>query len=90
MRILLVEDDDMLAQAVSRALSTHGRTGLKRLLHGSVAETILRKSRLPLLVVRATAEVRPHPLHARAGRVSRKALAIEPVGLGEAKGPYNR
>jgi nucleotide-binding universal stress UspA family protein len=31
-------------------LSTHGRTGLKRLALGSVAESILRHSRVPMLV----------------------------------------
>jgi nucleotide-binding universal stress UspA family protein len=34
------------------ALATHGRTGLKRALLGSVAEQILRKSRVPVFVVR--------------------------------------
>jgi nucleotide-binding universal stress UspA family protein len=34
------------------ALATHGRTGLQRLLLGSVAEKVLRKSPVPVLVVR--------------------------------------
>lgn len=34
------------------ALATHGRTGLKRALFGSVAEQILRKSPVPVLAVR--------------------------------------
>lgn len=31
------------------ALSTHGRTGLRRLVLGSVAETVVRRSTLPVL-----------------------------------------
>ncbi len=38
------------------ALTTHGRTGLERLLLGSVAEEVLRHAPCPLLVVRVTGE----------------------------------
>jgi nucleotide-binding universal stress UspA family protein len=34
------------------AMSTHGRTGLDHLVHGSVAEGVLRTSHLPVLIVR--------------------------------------
>jgi nucleotide-binding universal stress UspA family protein len=34
-------------------LGTHGRTGLNRLLAGSVAETVIRKSRRPVLALRS-------------------------------------
>lgn len=34
------------------ALATHGETGLKRLLAGSVAEAVLRRSPVPVLVIR--------------------------------------
>lgn len=34
-------------------MSTHGRTGLKRLLMGSVAETVVRRAPCPVLVYRA-------------------------------------
>ncbi len=34
-------------------VASHGRTGLKRLLIGSVAETIVRQARCPVLVLRA-------------------------------------
>lgn len=34
------------------AMATHGRTGLRRLLFGSVAEQLLRKSPVPVLAVR--------------------------------------
>jgi nucleotide-binding universal stress UspA family protein len=39
-------------KATMLALATHGETGLKRLLTGSVAEALLRKSPVPVLVVR--------------------------------------
>ena len=34
-------------------MGTHGRTGLNRLLLGSVAESVLRSSTIPILMVRA-------------------------------------
>jgi len=41
------------------AMTTHGRTGLTRLLMGSVTETVLRHSTLPLLVARPGTPSRP-------------------------------
>lgn len=38
-------------------LATHGRSGIGRMLMGSVAETLLRKSECPVLTVRANAVV---------------------------------
>ena len=35
------------------AMTTHGRTGLKRLLFGSVAEAVLRMSDVPVFMLRA-------------------------------------
>jgi len=35
------------------AMSTHGRTGLKRVVLGSVAENVLRSAPVPMLLVRA-------------------------------------
>ena len=35
-------------------LGTHGRSGLMHLLMGSFAETLMRQSHLPLLVIRST------------------------------------
>jgi nucleotide-binding universal stress UspA family protein len=35
------------------AMTTHGRTGLKRLLFGSVAEAVLRTADTPVFMVRA-------------------------------------
>jgi nucleotide-binding universal stress UspA family protein len=43
-------------EADAIAMSTHGRTGLDRLIHGSVAGTVLRRSHLPVLLYRPTAE----------------------------------
>ena len=38
-------------------MPTHGRTGLLRLLMGSVAEEVVRKAKCPVLTVKATAPV---------------------------------
>ncbi len=35
------------------AMTTHGRSGVSRLLMGSVAENVIRKSAVPVLVIRA-------------------------------------
>jgi len=36
-------------------MGTHGRTGLRRMLLGSVAESLVRQSPVPVVIVRATA-----------------------------------
>jgi nucleotide-binding universal stress UspA family protein len=36
-------------------MGTHGRTGLKHLLFGSVAEEVVRKAHCPVMVVKAPA-----------------------------------
>jgi nucleotide-binding universal stress UspA family protein len=36
------------------AMTTHGRSGLGRLVFGSVAEAVLRRARLPVFLMRAT------------------------------------
>jgi nucleotide-binding universal stress UspA family protein len=43
------------------ALATHGRSGVNRLLMGSVAEAVVRASGDPVLVVRPSAAVTPDP-----------------------------
>ena len=43
-------------QAEMIVLGTHGRTGVSRLLMGSVAEVIVRRAPCPVLVYRETAE----------------------------------
>lgn len=40
-------------------LGTHGRTGLMHLLMGSFAETVMRQSTLPLLILRGVPEDEP-------------------------------
>ncbi len=62
--MLLVGDPaTAIAQAAERegadliVMGTHGRTGLTRLLMGSVAEAVVRKARCPVLTVKHPAEV---------------------------------
>ncbi len=43
------------------ALATHGRSGMSRLLLGSVAEAVVRESGDPVLIVRSSAAVTPTP-----------------------------
>jgi nucleotide-binding universal stress UspA family protein len=52
-------------------MGTHGRTGLSRLLMGSVAENVLRKATVPVLTVKAhveSAEPFPAELAVASGR----------------------
>ncbi len=54
-------DDEVLAAAEARPVSlivvgTHGRRGVRRLLLGSVAEHIVRRAKVPVLVVRDTTD----------------------------------
>lgn len=62
--------DDQHADLV--ALSTHGRTGLERARFGSVAESILRQGRFPLLILRTVGKFVPDPIHAPAIRAERR------------------
>lgn len=50
-RIAAEENADMIV------LGTHGRTGMSRLLMGSVAEAVVRRSPCPVLVYRETAKL---------------------------------
>ena len=43
------------------ALATHGRSGLQRWIHGSVAEKVLQTTRTPLLLIRPNEEHAPPP-----------------------------
>ena len=52
-RLILLEAGDPEAMAI--VMSTHGRTGLLRLARGSVAETVLRHSPIPVYLVPAAA-----------------------------------
>jgi nucleotide-binding universal stress UspA family protein len=71
--------DEILDHARARhanliAMSTHGRSGLRRLVMGSVAEAVLRASPVPVLLLRAK-EAAPAHTPARAGEV---AGAVQP------------
>ena len=52
-------------------IGTHGRTGLGRLLMGSVAEAVLRQARCPILTVKSPAVASA----AESGRAGRQAVA---------------
>jgi nucleotide-binding universal stress UspA family protein len=54
------------------ALSTHGRTGFERARFGSVAESLLRKGKLPLLLLRTAGKFVPDPLRAPKIRSERR------------------
>jgi nucleotide-binding universal stress UspA family protein len=77
-------------QADMIAISTHGRTGLDRMRHGSVTEEILRRCRMTMLVFRTAAVVREHPLHARGAEARRRALGVLAATAGPGNGPYSR
>ncbi len=53
---------DAIVQAVADeridviAMATHGRSGLRRVVYGSVAEQVLRRSSQPVLLVRVAGE----------------------------------
>ncbi len=69
--------DTILSALKSRAvdlaiLSTHGRSGLSRLVLGSVTEEVLRQARVPLLVVRGDPSVQAGGRIADTTRVTRK------------------
>lgn len=46
--VIIKEADDWQADLI--AMGTHGRTGFDHFLHGSVAEQVVRRSRLPVLI----------------------------------------
>ena len=41
-------------------IGTHGRSGLKRLFMGSVAEAVLREALVPVIIVREREQIRAH------------------------------
>lgn len=60
---ILIETD--LRHADLIVMSTHGRSGISRLLYGSVAEAVVAKSHVPVLLIRvARAELPVQPLKA--------------------------
>ena len=55
-------DEEILAAALESgvdmiAMATHGRTGVGRLLFGSVAESVLRRATVPVFLMRAAGAV---------------------------------
>ncbi len=48
-------------EADAIAMSTHGRTGIDRVVHGSVAGTVLRTTRLPVVLVHPVEGAFPAP-----------------------------
>lgn len=69
------------------AMTTHGRTGLERLLMGSVAESILRASEIPVLAVRAFS---PRIFSGRANPFGRILFPVEAGDLAESILPFVR
>jgi nucleotide-binding universal stress UspA family protein len=51
------------AGADAIVMGTHGRGGLKRLMMGSVAETVLRESPVPVVIVREQQPAKAHAVH---------------------------
>ena len=60
-------------------MGTHGRTGLDRLLTGSVAEDVLRKSVCPVLVVRLPRNATPPPEPEAKGKPG-AIMDVRPLG----------
>lgn len=58
------EDADMIV------MSTHGRTGLKRFLMGSVAEVVVREANCPVLTVKVHAPSQPGSESSEAARAN--------------------
>lgn len=71
------------------AVATHGRSGLARWRYGSVTEALLRKSEVPLLVVRSIAQVRRGPLRPRAAQARRRALEMSAAASNLTQSPYS-
>lgn len=66
-RIGRAEEEILAAAHAARAdliaMSTHGRSGLGRLLFGSVAEQVLRQAEVPVFLMRQTNGSRRVPAH---------------------------
>ena len=74
-------------RATMVAMATHGRSGLSRLVMGSVAEQVIRKSLVPVLVVRPDDELPKAPLESSINKIlvpldgSVTSLGILPAAL---------
>jgi nucleotide-binding universal stress UspA family protein len=86
-RILAFAEEN---QADLIALASHGRTGLDKVVFGTVAESLLRRSRRPLLVVRSAAV--PKTAGKSAGALKAKHRALELISKipAPAKSPYSK
>jgi len=62
-------------------MSTHGRSGFGRLIFGSVAESVLRGTRAPILVVRPTGAPVEPPTGQGEARPAEKAAAPSRTGV---------
>lgn len=60
-------------------MGTHGKSGLERLLTGSVAEKVLRKANCPVLVVKAPARRKPEPVWEAPAKPGEK-IDVRPLG----------
>jgi predicted RNA-binding Zn ribbon-like protein len=68
-----------VAKADLVAMTTHGRSGLGRLLFGSVAEAVLRHADVPVFLMKLTEKAAAAQAAARAatgGPMSRAALTV--------------
>ena len=71
---VLIPRDDRIARSILRqvhaeqcdaiVMASHGRDGLLRLMEGSVAETVIRSSETPVIVLRGEANAGSQPLSA--------------------------
>src|SRR4051794_40602897 len=59
------------------AMATHGRTGLRHLLIGSVAEQVLRDLTIPVLLIRATDRIEDHTTVRPANRRLTAIVALD-------------
>jgi nucleotide-binding universal stress UspA family protein len=65
------------------AMATHGQTGLRRLLMGSVAEQVLGELTIPVLLIRPTDRTEEHALTRPAGRRLTAVVALDGSPIAE-------
>lgn len=66
-------------------MATHGRSGIKRWTVGSVANKVLRGSRVPVALIRASG---PRPAMLKKGLLTKALLPLDGSEVGEAAVPY--
>lgn len=72
------------------ALASHGRTGLDKVFFGNTAESLLRRIRRPLLVVRTLPTPRTAATGLRALQARRRAVETFSMAGSPPKSPYQR